>query len=250
MWFLIVFTLWVCVCSSIYILPFILKPHTHTPRQTGTSKILHPVVLCPEFKVARAELWRSPLNVTASLPPDSVPTRSTPPLPAPFLSVQPSSGVVQRGDTITFSCLIASPLPQNHRPASNDRAMTFVLLRSAEGTGETSVIPAPPARQASSLEPLPGVFSVGPVRGQEEEGQYTCIYQVSQERGQINSTVSNKVLIQIAGEKVLNQLLWLISSLGWFDVAYWLYLACWPNAQKELGVYLILITYWQRTCKT
>lgn len=148
-----------------------------------------------------------------SVPPDSVPTRSTPPLPAPFLSAQPSSGMVKRGDMVTFSCLIASPLPQNHRPASNSNAMTFVLLRAAEGTGETSVIPAPPARQASNLEPLPGVFSVGPVSGQEE-GEYTCIYQVSRERGQINSTVSNKVRITITGENVLNHLCWHICSLG------------------------------------
>lgn len=79
--------------------------------------------------------------------------------------------------------------------------MTFVLLRTAEETGETSVIPAPPARQASNLEPSPGVFSVGPVRGQEE-GEYTCLYQVLTEREQINSTVSNKVRITIAGERV------------------------------------------------
>ncbi|XP_075899451.1 uncharacterized protein LOC142899625 isoform X4 [Nelusetta ayraudi] len=128
---------------------------------------------------------------------NSVPTRSTPPLPAPFLSVQPSTGMVKRGDMITFSCLIASPLPQNHRPASNSKPMTFVLLRTAGETGQTSVIPAPPARQVSNLEPLPGVFSVGPVRGQEEEGEYTCLYQVSKEREQINSTVSNKVRISI-----------------------------------------------------
>lgn len=147
--------------------------------------------------------------VTVSVPPDSVPTRSTPPLPAPFLSVQPSTGMVKRGDMITFSCLIASPLPQNHHPASNSKPMTFVLLRTAEETGETSVIPAPPARQVSNSEPLPGVFSVGPVRGQEE-GEYTCLYQVSKEREQINSTVSNKVRISITGENVLHQRPWAI----------------------------------------
>lgn len=114
--------------------------------------------------------------------------------------------MVKKGDLITFSCLIASPLPQNHGPASNSKAMTFVLLHTADGTGENSVVPAPPARQASNLEPLPGVFSVGPVRGQEE-GEYSCIYRVSQERGEINSTVSNKVRITIIGENVLNQLI-------------------------------------------
>lgn len=90
--------------------------------------------------------------------------------------------------------------------------MTFVLLRSAGDTGEASVILAPPARQVSNLEPLPGVFSIGPVRGQEE-GEYTCIYQVSQEREEMNSTVSNKVRITIIGENVWNHLLWPICSL-------------------------------------
>lgn len=108
---------------------------------------------------------------------------------------------------ITFSCLIASPLPQNHRPASNSKAMTFVLLRTTEGTGEASVIPAPPAGQASNLEASPGVFSVGPVR-EQEEGEYTCVYQVSQEMGHINSTVSNKVRITVIGEDVLNLIFW------------------------------------------
>lgn len=134
------------------------------------------------------------------VPPDAAPTSSTPSLPAPFLSVQP--GTVKKGDVITFRCLIGSPLPQyQHSSRSNNEPMNFLLLRTAERTGVTSISSELPARQSLNPAPLPGVFSVGPVMG-EEEGEYSCVYQISTGRGRVNSTVSNKIRITITGKNV------------------------------------------------
>lgn len=137
--------------------------------------------------------------------PDAAPTRSTPPFPPPVLSVQPSTGVVKHGDMLSFSCSVPSLLSQSQHPSSyNNKPVTFLLLRTAEATGVSSIILQPPASQVSSPEPQPGVFSVGPVRG-GEEGEYTCLYQITKKRGLVNSTVSNKVQVTITGENVLEQ---------------------------------------------
>lgn len=138
------------------------------------------------------------------VPPDAAPTSSTPSLHAPFLSVQPR--MVKKGDVITFSCLLASPLPQ-YSSRSNNEPINFLLLRTAERTGVTSISSKPPAGQSSNPASPPGVFSVGPVRG-EEEGEYFCVYQISTGRGRVNSTVSNKIRITITGKNVLAPTPW------------------------------------------
>lgn len=77
--------------------------------------------------------------------------------------------------------------------------MTFFLLRTEERSGLTSAVPQPPAAQVSSPHLQPGVFSVGPVGGQEG-GEYACFYQVTKKRGLVNSTVSNRIRIVVKGE--------------------------------------------------
>lgn len=124
----------------------------------------------------------------------AIPTGPIPSFPAPVLSVEPSTGVVKRGDTLSFSCT-----PPTHPLMSQsqlNQPATFLLLRTVEQTGVTSVILQPQASQASNPEPQPGVFSVGPVRG-GEEGDYTCLYQITKKRGLVNSTVSNVVKVTI-----------------------------------------------------
>ncbi|XP_005749002.1 uncharacterized protein LOC102198585 isoform X2 [Pundamilia nyererei] len=112
-------------------------------------------------------------------------------LPPPVLSVEPSSGEVKRGDLLSFSCTVpAHPQSQSNKPTS------FLLLRTAKQTGTASVIQQPRASQVSNFQLQPGVFTVGPVRG-GEEGEYTCLYQMTKESGLVNSTVSNIVPITI-----------------------------------------------------
>ncbi|KAI3353310.1 hypothetical protein L3Q82_019843 [Scortum barcoo] len=124
---------------------------------------------------------------------DAAPTRLIPSFPPPVLSVEPPSGVVKRGDMLSFTCSGPPPVPQS---SSNRKPVTFLLLRTAEPTGLTYIIHQPPASQVSSSEPQPGVFSVGPVTG-GEEGDYTCLYQITKKRGLVNSTVSNPVKITV-----------------------------------------------------
>lgn len=127
------------------------------------------------------------------------PTQFTPALPAPVLSVQPSSGEVAHGDVLSFRCSMPSPPPQSQQQSRNyNKPMTFFLLRTEQRTGLTSAVPQP-AGQMSSPHPQPGVFSVGPVAGQEG-GEYACLYQVTKKRGLVNSTVSNKIWIVVKGE--------------------------------------------------
>uniref|UniRef100_UPI0037E9C91E uncharacterized protein n=1 Tax=Semicossyphus pulcher TaxID=241346 RepID=UPI0037E9C91E len=122
---------------------------------------------------------------------DADPTRPIPSYPPPILSVTPSAGVVNRGDVLSFSCSV----PALSQSASKNKPMTFFLLRAAEGTG-TSIIQQPQASRVPNTEPQPGLFTVGPVRG-GEEGEYTCLYQITKKRGLVNSTVSNAVHITI-----------------------------------------------------
>lgn len=155
-----------------------------------------------------AEIRRGFFHVYPSLFvfPDGEPTRSAPSLPPPVLSVQPSTGIVKYGGTLSFSCSLPPSLPQSQHPSNynNKPSLTFLLLRNAERTSDTSTVLLPPASQASHSELQPGVFSVGPVRG-GEGGEYTCLYQITNSRGLFNSTVSNKVQITIAGESVVRQ---------------------------------------------
>nr|XP_046267031.1 uncharacterized protein LOC124070809 isoform X2 [Scatophagus argus] len=128
---------------------------------------------------------------------DGTPTHSIPSFPPPVLSVQPSTGVVKHGDMLSFSCSVPSLLPQTQSQSTdNNKPVTFLLLRTAAGTEATSIIPQPQASQASDSEPQPGVFNVGPVKG-GEEGEYTCLYQVTSNWGLVNSTVSNIVQITV-----------------------------------------------------
>ncbi|XP_071359394.1 uncharacterized protein [Trachinotus anak] len=127
---------------------------------------------------------------------ETAPTRSIPSFPPPVLSVEPSTGVVKPGDMLSFCCsLPAPPQSQSHSGYSN-KPVTFLLLRTAEQTGAKSVTLQPQASQVSSPEPQPGVFTVGPVRG-GEEGEYTCIYQITKKRRLVNSTVSNMVQVTV-----------------------------------------------------
>lgn len=129
------------------------------------------------------------------------PTQSPPVLPPPVLSVQPSSGVVTHGDVLSFQCSMPFlPMQSQLQPRKdNSRPTAFFLLRTDEGTGVASAVPQNPARQMSDAHPQPGVFSVGPVEG-EEAGEYSCFYQITKKRGLVNSTVSNKVQVFITGE--------------------------------------------------
>ncbi|CAN9510509.1 unnamed protein product [Ophioblennius macclurei] len=115
-------------------------------------------------------------------------------LQPPVLSVEPPSGVVQCGDTLTFSCTV--PMHAPYLQSQSNRPLTFLLLRTPKQAGGTSVVLQPPASQLSNPEPQPGVFTVGPVR-REEEGEYSCIYQMTKRRRQMNSTASNVVKITV-----------------------------------------------------
>ncbi|XP_041837919.1 uncharacterized protein LOC121637740 isoform X2 [Melanotaenia boesemani] len=122
------------------------------------------------------------------------PTHSNPSVPAPLLSVEPSTGVVKRGDMLSFHCTVP-PHPHQLQSQSYSPA-TFLLLRNTAQTKETTVIPQLQASQVSNSEATPGIFTVGPVRG-GEAGEYTCLYQTNQQNGRVNSTVSNVVQITI-----------------------------------------------------
>ncbi|XP_029993562.1 uncharacterized protein LOC115421755 [Sphaeramia orbicularis] len=135
---------------------------------------------------------------------DAPPTRPIPSFPPPVLSVEPSSGVVKQGDTLAFRCSLPVPQPQyqSHYNSNNKPLSFFLLRRGTEEPVTTSTIPQPQASQGSNPVPQPGVFNVGPVRG-GEEGEYTCIYQVTRKRGLVNSSVSNVVHITIKAADLL-----------------------------------------------
>ncbi|XP_072319279.1 uncharacterized protein [Eucyclogobius newberryi] len=129
---------------------------------------------------------------------DTGPSRPLQPNPdPPVLSLEPSDGLVKRGDLLSFRCLLPPPLPQ-YQANSYNRPVSFMLLRgaAADARGFTSVAPQAQSRPLSSPEPQPGVFSVGPVTG-AEQGQYTCLYQVNRGGVLRNSTVSNMVQVTV-----------------------------------------------------
>ncbi|XP_034398609.1 uncharacterized protein LOC117737007 isoform X2 [Cyclopterus lumpus] len=131
-------------------------------------------------------------------PTDATPTRSVPSVPPPLLSVHPSSGVVKRGDMLSFRCSAPLPSQSQSQQSNRNKPVTFLLLRASERTGAASVTQQPRASRLSNPELQPGVFSVGPVRG-GEEGEYTCIYQITKRKALVNSTVSNVVQVTITG---------------------------------------------------
>ncbi|KAM9770334.1 uncharacterized protein ACNS7B_009276 [Menidia menidia] len=126
------------------------------------------------------------------------PTRSVPSYPPPLLSVEPSTGEIKRGETLSFRCMVPTHpnQSQSQSQSQSKKPATFLLLRTDKHSGLTSVIPQPPSGQVSNSETQPGVFTLGPVLG-GEEGEYTCLYQITKKRGMINSTVSNVVQITI-----------------------------------------------------
>ncbi|XP_067315128.1 immunoglobulin superfamily member 1-like isoform X2 [Pseudorasbora parva] len=107
------------------------------------------------------------------------------PLPSPHLMVEPSSGHVTSGETLSFNCQ-APPDHQKHRPEA------FLLLRSAKGTSGSMVAPAKLVSQSQEAH-----FSVKTM-GQEDSGEYSCLYQLKLPKtGQVNSTASQPVHITV-----------------------------------------------------
>ncbi|XP_029365005.1 uncharacterized protein LOC115047913 isoform X2 [Echeneis naucrates] len=128
---------------------------------------------------------------------DAAPTRSMPSFPPPVLTVKPSTGVVKPGDMLSFNCSVPAPPSQSRfQSGHTNKPMTFLLLKAGEQTGETSAVLQPLASQASSPQPQPGHFALGPVtRG--EAGEYACIYQIVKKRRLVNSTLSNVVQVSV-----------------------------------------------------
>ncbi|XP_026158184.1 uncharacterized protein LOC113127701 isoform X2 [Mastacembelus armatus] len=124
---------------------------------------------------------------------DAAPNHSILSFPLPILSMEPSNGLVKRGDMLSFSCSV--PSPPSHSEY-NTTPQTFLLLRTAGQTGEASVIYQLEASLVSSPRPQPAVFTLGPVRG-GEEGEYICLYQIKRETQLVNSTISNVVQVSI-----------------------------------------------------
>ncbi|XP_008315781.2 uncharacterized protein LOC103384157 isoform X1 [Cynoglossus semilaevis] len=129
---------------------------------------------------------------------DPSPTLSLPPFPRPFLSVVPSTGEVKRGGTLSFSCSLPSPTPEQQSSGSSlaNKPVSFFLLRKTEQTEAAWVEQLPRASLMSSPDTQTGVFTVGPVeRG--DDGQFSCIYQISNKEQLVNSTVSNIIQVTI-----------------------------------------------------
>ncbi|XP_068178097.1 uncharacterized protein [Antennarius striatus] len=131
---------------------------------------------------------------------DAAPSPSTPFLLPPVLSVQPAADAVKRGDVLSFSCSLPSLLDQSEPQSSySNKPVNYLLLWTAtSATGVTSIVLQPQASQIANPEPQPGVFTVGPVKD-GEEGEYTCLYQITKNRSLFNSTVSNSIQITITG---------------------------------------------------
>ncbi|XP_059416855.1 alpha-1B-glycoprotein-like [Carassius carassius] len=105
--------------------------------------------------------------------------------PSPQLVVEPSSGNVSPGDTLSFHC----QAPADHQKRSPE---AFLLLRRAKGTPSSMVAPAQLVSQSHDAH-----FSVK-TKGREDGGDYVCLYQLkSQKTGQVNSTASQPVHITV-----------------------------------------------------
>ncbi|XP_052414030.1 uncharacterized protein LOC127959077 isoform X2 [Carassius gibelio] len=111
---------------------------------------------------------------------------SVSPPPSPQLVVEPSSGQVIPGDTLSFHCQ-APPDPQKQPPEA------FLLLRRTKGNPSSEVAPA----QQLVSQSHEAHFSVKTM-GLEDSGEYVCLYQLkSSKMGQVNSTASQLVHITV-----------------------------------------------------
>ncbi|XP_028985471.1 uncharacterized protein LOC114843237 [Betta splendens] len=129
---------------------------------------------------------------------DVAPPPPTPALPPPLLSVEPPSGAVSRGAVLSFSCSVPALGGQSgSRPGPEGDPPTFLLLRTPERAGAPAVALRPQASRAAGAEARPGVFAVGPVTA-GEQGAYSCMYQISKDRGAVNSSVSNTVRVTVS----------------------------------------------------
>ncbi|XP_016089183.1 uncharacterized protein [Sinocyclocheilus grahami] len=107
------------------------------------------------------------------------------PPPSPHLMVEPSSGHVSPGETLSFHCQ-APPDRQKQSPEA------FLLLRRAKGTPGSMVAPAQLVSESHDAH-----FNVK-TKGREDGGEYVCLYQLkSQKTGQVNSTASQPVHITV-----------------------------------------------------
>lgn len=114
---------------------------------------------------------------------------SVSPPPSPHLVVEPSSGHVIPGDTLSFHCQTPPDSQKQHPEA-------FLLLRRAKGTPGSMVAPAQLVSQSHEAH-----FSVKTM-GREDGGEYVCLYQLkSSKTEQVNSTASQPVHITVIGEE-------------------------------------------------
>lgn len=140
------------------------------------------------------------------------------PPPSPHLMVEPSSGHVKPGETLSFHCQ-APPEHQKHPPE------TFLLVQKAKGTPGSMVAPAKLVSQS-----LEAHFSVKTM-GREDSGEYVCLYQLKLPKtGQVNSTASQPVHITVIGEEKTVRL-----------VLYSDYISSHKNLIEQLRQVLILI---------
>lgn len=120
---------------------------------------------------------------------------SVSPPPSPHLVVEPSSGHVIPGATLSFHCQ-APPDAQKQPPEA------FLLLRRATGNPGSMVASAQLVSRSYEAH-----FSVKTM-GQEDGGEYVCLYQLkSSKMGQVNSTVSQPVHITVIGEETTVRLI-------------------------------------------
>ncbi|KTF94336.1 hypothetical protein cypCar_00019526 [Cyprinus carpio] len=110
---------------------------------------------------------------------------SVSPPPSPHLVVEPSSGHVIPGATLSFHC--QAPTDAQKQPPE-----AFLLLRRATGNPGSMVASAQLVSQSHEAN-----FSVKTM-GQEDGGEYVCLYQLkSSKMGQVNSTASQPVHITV-----------------------------------------------------
>ncbi|KAG9338751.1 hypothetical protein JZ751_025187 [Albula glossodonta] len=112
----------------------------------------------------------------------------TPP-PQPVLSVEPSSGRVFRGQSLSFHC--SAPPSQSPAPQA------FLLLRQGPDREGSLVAPMSVISQYIDRPGSEVSFSLGPVQG-GEGGSYTCLYQVTlPTNGHKNSATSKPVHVTV-----------------------------------------------------
>ncbi|XP_051568197.1 immunoglobulin superfamily member 1-like [Myxocyprinus asiaticus] len=113
------------------------------------------------------------------------PKVSISPPTSPHLVVEPSSGHIMPGQTMSFHCQ-APHVPEKELPEA------FLLLKRARGTSGTMVAPAKLVSQSHQSH-----FTVRTM-GREDGGEYICLYQLTLPKmGQVNSTASQPVHITV-----------------------------------------------------